>query len=206
MGINDVTQVQIPTQRLSLQAEFTAFMHAYQDMVFSTAARLTGNDAQAQDLAQETFLKAYESFDSLRDSPAVGGWLKTVVTNLTLNHLSRYRNRWRFFSDMRRADADDDESDLAVVETLVGGSTPDTLFAGVHADERREVVEKALQRLPDHQRVPLVLYHFEDMPYQDIAQQLRVSLPKVKTDIMRARAALAKMFAADGIARTGIEG
>jgi RNA polymerase sigma-70 factor (ECF subfamily) len=180
-------------------------MHAYQDMVFSTAARLTGNDAQAEDLAQETFLKAYESFDSLRTSPAVGGWLKTVITNLTLNHLSRYRNRWRFFSDLRRADAEEDESDLAIVDALIGSSAPDLLFAGVHADERSELVEKALKQLPDHQRIPLALYHFEDMPYQEIARHLRVSLPKVKTDILRARTTLAKILAADGVARASIE-
>jgi len=180
-------------------------MHAYQDMVFSTAARLTGNDAQAEDLAQETFLKAYESFDTLRDSPAVGGWLRTVVTNLTLNHLSRYRNRWRMFSDLHKAGAPDDESDFNFVDVLMGGTAPDLQFAGIDTEERRLLVEKALQRLPDHQRVPLVLYHFEDMPYQDIARQLRVSLPKVKTDIMRARLALVKILAAAGFARETVE-
>ncbi len=52
--------------------------------------------------------------------------------------------------------------------------------------------------------MPLVLYHFEDMPYQDIAQHLRISLPKVKTDILRARAALAKILATVGEAREAI--
>jgi RNA polymerase sigma-70 factor (ECF subfamily) len=180
-------------------------MRAYQDMVFSTAARLTGNDAQAADLAQETFLKAYEHFDTLRESPTAGGWLKTVVTNLTLNHLSRYRKRWRFFSDMRRADSEDEDSESGIPEALLGCSTPDDLLGNVHADERRAIVEQALQRLPEHQRVPLVLYHFEEMPYQDIARQLRVSLPKVKTDIMRARIALAKMLDHDGLTAETLE-
>lgn len=190
---------------LSLTAEFTTFMQAYQDMVFSTAARLTGSDAQAADLAQETFLKAYEHFDTLRTSPTPGGWLKTVVTNLTLNHLSRYRKRWRFFSELRRADAEDDDPDPTAPETLLGASTPDDMLQNVHAGERHEIVERALQRLPDHQRVPLVLFHFEDMPYQDIAQRLGVSLPKIKTDIMRARLALAKMLAAEGLTRESLE-
>ena len=66
-------------------------MRAYQDMVFSTAARLTGNDAHAEDIAQEVFVRAYENFDHLRSSPTAGRWLKTVATNLALNHLSRYR-------------------------------------------------------------------------------------------------------------------
>jgi RNA polymerase sigma-70 factor (ECF subfamily) len=180
-------------------------MHAYQDMVFSTAARLTGNDAQAEDLAQETFLKAYEHFDTLRTSATPGGWLKTVVTNLTLNHLSRYRKRWRFFTDLRRADAEDDESDSDIPEALLGCSTPDEMFGSVHEAERRAIVEEALKQLPDHQRLPLVLYHFEEMPYQDIARRLRVSLPKIKTDIMRARIALAKTLATSGISGESLD-
>jgi len=165
-------------------------MRNYQDMVFSTAARLTGNDAQAEDISQEVFLKAYENFDHLKTSPTAGGWLKTVATNLSLNHLSRYRNRWRFFSEFKREDdADDREVEFAA---------PETFFAGVDAHERRALVEQALAQLPSHQRVPLVLFHFEDMPYEDIAKKLGVSLAKVKTDILRARAALAKILMRTG--------
>ncbi len=167
------------------QAEFAKFMHAYQDMVFSTAARLTGNDAQAEDIAQEVFLKAYENFPSLRTSPTAGGWLKTVATNLTLNHLSRYRRRWRFFSEMRRDDEEEPEIDFPVADTIV---------ADIEAGQRHELVEQALRALPEHQRVPLVLYHFEEMSYEQIAEQLRVSLPKIKTDIQRGRAAMAKLL------------
>jgi RNA polymerase sigma-70 factor (ECF subfamily) len=205
MAVNDDTQVDtLHPSGPSLSAEFTAFMHAYQDMVFSTAARLTGNDAQAEDLAQEAFLKAYEHFEMLRASASPGGWLKTVVTNLTLNHLSRYRKRWRFFSELKRETTDDDPDD-SVPDALLGMSAPDDLLAGVQAEERYAMVEEALRRLPDHQRIPLVLYHFEDMPYQDIARRLGVSLPKIKTDIMRARMALAKMLDASRV-RDGIEG
>jgi RNA polymerase sigma-70 factor (ECF subfamily) len=77
-------------------------------------------------------------------------------------------------------------------------ASPDTFFSGVDAGERRAWIEKALEQLPDHQRVPLVLYHFEDMPYDEIAKRLRVSLAKVKTDILRARAALAQILERSG--------
>jgi RNA polymerase sigma-70 factor (ECF subfamily) len=56
--------------------------------------------------------------------------------------------------------------------------------------ETQERLERALRRLPDHQRVPLVLFHFEEMPYQAIADTLGVSLAKVKSDIHRGREAL----------------
>jgi RNA polymerase sigma-70 factor (ECF subfamily) len=177
-------------------------MRAYQDMVFSTAARLTGDDAQAEDIAQDVFMKAYESFAMLKESPAAGGWLKTVTRNLTLNYLSRQRNRWRLFSDLSRDASDDGDADLEL--TLPGLTTADGHLAGIHDTERRALVEQALKKLPQHQRVPLVLYHFEDMPYQEIAQHLRVSLPKVKTDILRARTALAKLFASASEAREAI--
>jgi RNA polymerase sigma-70 factor (ECF subfamily) len=71
---------------------------------------------------------------------------------------------------------------------------PDTLCEGIAADERSRRLEFALRRLPDHQRVPLVLYHFEELSYQDIAQRLQVSLAKVKTDIQRARLGLAQLL------------
>jgi RNA polymerase sigma-70 factor (ECF subfamily) len=161
-------------------------------MVFTTSARLVRNDAQAEDISQEVFIKAYEHFDMLSSSPTAGGWLKTVATNLSLNHLQRYRNRWRFFSEMRSTDSAGEET------PEVDFAAPDTFFEGIDSEERRDWVEAALARLPDHQRVPLVLYHFEDASYEDIARRLGVSLAKVKTDILRARVALAKILSRGG--------
>lgn len=200
LGAKDDTPVQTSPSGLIPPADFPTFMRNYQDMVFSTAARLTNNEAQAEDISQEVFLKAYENFDHLRTSPTAGGWLKTVATNLSLNHLSRYRNRWRFFSEFRRED-DGDGGEAPEVEF----AAPDTFFAGVDAEDRRALVERALEQLPEHQRVPLVLYHFEDLPYDEIAKKLRVSLAKVKTDILRARAALAKILARGGTTHEPLE-
>ena len=196
---NDEPPVHTSDAGVSPAADFTTFMRNYQDMVFSTAARLTGNDAQAEDISQEVFLKAYENYDHLCTSPTAGGWLKTVATNLSLNHLSRYRNRWRFFSEFKRDGDAGSEGDTPEIEF----AAPDTFFAGVDAEERRAFVDQALAQLPPHQRVPLVLYHFEDMPYEDIARKLGVSLAKVKTDILRARAALAKLLTRSHGAREG---
>lgn len=164
--------------------EFETFMQNYQDMVFSTAMRLLANQAEAQDVAQDVFLKAYERFGELRDSKTVGGWLKTVATNLSLNHLSRYRSRWSFFSELvgkGREEQDEVEMEFAA---------SDDVEADLARSERRELVEQALQTLPSAQRVPLVLYHMEGLQYDEIAAKLGVSMGKVKTDIFRARDAL----------------
>lgn len=199
MGVNEHTPVQTQPTGPSRSIEFTTFMRAYQDMVFSTAARLVGNDAQAEDIAQEVFMRAYQQFAHLRTSPTAGGWLKTVTTNLTLNHLSRYRRRWRLFSEMRTGATDEDSSRPELDLPL-----PDTLLADLGAEQRRVLIDGALRRLPEHQRLPLVLYHFEDLSYEEIAARLRVSLAKVKTDIHRARAALLPMLQSRGIASGGL--
>ena len=120
---------------------FEAFIREYQDMVFATAVRLLGNPVDAEDVSQTVFLKAYERFDEMGTSPTVAGWLKTVTTNLCLNHLGRYRSRWRLFSELRR---DDDEAGFEE-------GVPDTAVAGAALDEddRRRQLEEALRRLPD---------------------------------------------------------
>lgn len=160
-------------------------MQNYQNMVFSTAMRLVANAAEAEDIAQEVFLRAYRHFAELQSSPTAGGWLKTVATNLSLNHLSRYRARWSFFSELFASDDADDsrEADFPA---------PADLESDLARSDRRELIELALQKLAPAQRVPLVLYHLEGMSYETIAARLGISLGKVKTDIHRGRLALRK--------------
>ncbi len=149
--------------------EFEIFVRNYQNMVFSVATRILGNSADAEDITQEVFIKAFDRFSELQQSSRIGGWLKTVATNLAINHLNRYRARWRFFSEQEQTpEIPSPESSL----------------------ERKERLELALRQLPDAQRVPLVLFHFEEMSYEEIAAKLSVSLAKIKTDIHRGREAL----------------
>src|SRR5678815_6169122 len=165
--------------------EFEAFMQNYQNMVFSTAMRLVASHAEAEDIAQEVFLKAYERFAESRESPTAPGWLKTVATNMSLNHLSRYRARWTFFSELFAGRDDDEEREIE----LPGSGDVDEELS---RSDTHEFVEQALQKLPPAQRVPLVLYHLEGLRYEEIAARLKVSLGKVKTDIFRGREALRK--------------
>jgi RNA polymerase sigma-70 factor, ECF subfamily len=172
------------------------FMRDYQDMVFATARRLTASDATAQDITQDVFLKAWEHFAGLRSPVGAGGWLKTVTLRLSLNHLSRYRRRWRFFSELLPVNSADDEAADGEVEFAV--ATLDTAFAQLADAQRDERVRAALSRLPNAQRIPLVLFHYEERSYQQIAQDLEVSVAKVKTDILRGRLALAKRLQESG--------
>ena len=171
---------------------FEAFVRSYQEMVYATAVRLLGNPAEAEDVSQTVFLKAFQRFPEIGSSPSAGGWLKAVTRNACLNHLSRYRARWQFFSELEGIDAEGYASQLPAKEPTA---------AEIDRAEETERLSIALLRLPDHQRVPLVLYHFEDASYQEIADTLGVSLSKVKTDIHRGREALRRQLARDPAAR-----
>ena len=168
--------------------QFETFMRNYQNMVFSTAMRLLSNQSDAEDVTQEVFLRGYERFDQLRDSPAAGGWLRTVARNLSLNHLTRYRSRWSFFSELLGKGRE--VSEEHEMEIPAGESGREILEQA----ERRALVEQALQKLPVGQRVPLVLFHFEELSYEDIAAKLGISLGKVKIDIFRGREALRRQL------------
>jgi RNA polymerase sigma-70 factor (ECF subfamily) len=158
-------------------------------MVFATAVRLLGNAADAEDAAQTVFLKAFERFDELASSAAAGGWLKTATRNACLNHLSRYRARWRFFSEIGHGEDGADGFSAGLESTAL--PVPDALERA----DAAEALERAIRALPDHQRVPLVLFHFDGASYQEIAEALGVSLGKVKTDIHRGREALKGLLA-----------
>jgi RNA polymerase sigma-70 factor (ECF subfamily) len=157
--------------------------------VYGVAVRLLGRAAEAEDVAQTVFLRAFERFDRIGSSPAAAGWLKTTTTNLCLNYLSRYRARWQLFSELDR----NDQSGVSPVEASLSHAA--SFAADLESADRHERLERALRGLPDHQRVPLVLFHFEDMSYEQIAAALGVSLGKVKTDIHRGREALKKELA-----------
>jgi RNA polymerase sigma-70 factor (ECF subfamily) len=160
-------------REMAEEEEFEMFIRNYQNMVFSVSARIVGNLTDAEDITQEVFIKAYDRFSELRNSGTVGGWLKTVATNLSINHLNRYRARWRFFSE---------QTEPVEIASEVEGES-----------DRKEALELAIRKLPDAQRVPLVLFHFQEMSYEEIAAKLQVSVAKVKSDLHRGRETLKKL-------------
>jgi RNA polymerase sigma-70 factor, ECF subfamily len=94
---------------------------------------------------------------------------------LSINHLNRYRARWRFFSEQT------EPVEIAIEQD--------------QENDRAAALESAIQKLPDAYRVPLVLFHFQQMTYEEIAAKLQISLSKVKSDIHRGRETLKRLVA-----------
>jgi RNA polymerase sigma-70 factor, ECF subfamily len=168
--------VQEPARRYM---DFTAFVREHQDMVYSTALRIVGSVQDAEDIAQNVFVKAHGRFGELSANPSAGGWLRTLARNESINHYNRYQKRWKFFSSFGREDGEAYEPAAQEQED-----------SWMH--ERLDVLKKALLELPAAYRAPLVLYHYEDCSYEEIAANLKISLAKVKVDIHRGRSMLRK--------------
>jgi RNA polymerase sigma-70 factor, ECF subfamily len=159
--------------------DFETFVREHQDMVYSTALRIVGSPQDAEDIAQNVFIKAYSDFKKLADNPQAGGWLRTLARNEGINHYNRYQKRWKFFSSFDKEDGDSFEP-----------ASPETDDGWLYG--QFDVLKKALLELPAKFRAPLVLYHYEDCSYDEISKMLKVSIDKVKVDIHRGRAMLKK--------------
>jgi RNA polymerase sigma-70 factor (ECF subfamily) len=128
----------------------------------------------AQDIAQESFMRLYKLGAGAVPVAEARFWLFRVARNLALNELSRRETRGRF---VRR------------VRELFAPREPDPA-ENLEREERRQVLLKLLQSLPEHQRAALLLREQEEMSYREIARVLNISESKVKVDIFRARTSL----------------
>ncbi len=157
---------------------FTALVERYQDELYTMALRLLGSRADAADVAQETFLRAYMNLPKLRGS-SVRGWLFRVAVNAARDVQRR---------SVRRPTTPLDDSAGKVLELPSTEQGPE---AAAEERERAAAIRDAVMQLPLDYRAALVLRDVNDLAYEDIADALRIPLGTVKSRISRARLQLA---------------
>ena len=163
----------------------------YQKQVYHIALKMTGNEEDAFDLSQETFLKAYRALPTFRGEAGFGSWLYRMEANLCIDFLRRKKRR----GGGQIISLDIEEEDRRPPEL------PDLRYEPQSALEKKELREKVqagLQKLPHEQRLILVLRDVEGFSYQEIADALKMELGTVKSRIYRARAHLARLLTEDG--------
>lgn len=170
---------------MNTTSEFECFLREHERAVYGTALQMLGSPTEAEDVAQEVFLRAHEHFIELKEWASPGGWLRTVTRNYCLN-LLRTRGRCRLFSEFER-----DSVEWSMEELLASHGDVERSVAGRSV---RQLLERVMQRLPLAQRVPLTLFHFEERSYEEIARRLKIPMAKVKTDIFRARRTLRRLL------------
>jgi RNA polymerase sigma factor (sigma-70 family) len=159
------------------QAALGALVDAFADVAFRTAYLVTGDAAEAEDAAQEAFVKAYRALDRFRDGSPFRPWLLRIVGNTARN---RRRSARRQLGLRLRVEAD-----------AAHASTTPSPEAGMLADERRRVLIDAINALPADDRLVIGARYFLELPEAEIAALAGVAPGTVKSRLFRARRRLA---------------
>jgi RNA polymerase sigma-70 factor (ECF subfamily) len=143
--------------------------------IFRYIMSMVRDTAEAEDLTQDTFLRAYQRRDSLRDGGAQTAWLYRIATHVCLDRLRQYARR-----SPRESEADLDEIDVAEPDTP-------SLQQTLERDEMSECVQGYLNRLSDSYRAVILLHDMHELTAAEIAQLLGESLATIKIRLHRAR-------------------
>ena len=160
--------------------EFERLARRYQRDIFSAALRLTGNYADAEDLAQEAFLKAYVAFDQFQLGTNFRAWLLRILTN---THINRYRRSRRSPDTI----AWEDYTAQGERQVAAEGSSEVRPEQEILAYVPDEVVGPALHELPEEFREAVILSDIHELSYKEIAQALNIPLGTVRSRIFRGR-------------------
>jgi len=155
-------------------------------MVYNLALRLSGNPADAQDIAQDAFIRALRGLAGLRDSALAGTWLYRIVMNVWKNRVRSEKRRafWKTFSLDRGEEDGDDPPALQIA------SPEKPADDAMEQQNEKEILEKALAALEPEDRAMLVLREIDGRSYEEIAGIAEIPLGTVKSRISRAREAL----------------
>ena len=169
---------------METQAEFADRVKPHLDPLYRTALRMTGEGAAAEDLVQETFLKAYRGYGQFQPGTNFKAWLFTILTNTYIN-------------DYRRRSRAPVVTDFAEIEPEGEAESPHFSVDDVAklADRLGDAAKRALDRLPAEHRLVFLLSTFEDLSYKEISGILAVPIGTVMSRLFRARAVLRRELA-----------
>lgn len=162
---------------------FGKLVEHYQNRIFSVAFGIVGTRHDAEDIAQDTFVKAYQSIGGLKTEAAFYGWLVRIAINTSINYKKSGH-------EIQMVPLD------AISEPAYQGETPDAYVENRAGMER---VEALLTELPPEHRAVLVLREIEGLPYEEIAAMLDIPLGTVKSRINHAREKLRRAVKEKGV-------
>ena len=162
----------------------------YQRNVYNLALRMVRNSEDAQDMAQEAFIKAYSSLSGFRGDSRFSVWLYRIVSNVCLDFLRKQGK-----NQTVSLTADEDDGDDAQLDIADSSASPETLL---ERKMTREAVARGLDTLSPDMRQILLLREMQGLSYDEIGQTLGLEAGTVKSRIFRARKKLCAFLLADG--------
>ncbi len=169
---------------------FGMLVEAYQKNVFNVALQMTGNREDAQDMAQEAFLKAYSSLNSFRGDSKFSSWLYRIVANVCLDFKRRQGRR-----PSSSLTVEDEEGEVLELDIADESQSPEKLL---ERKLTREAVRRGLAELPEEQRQILLLREIQGLSYEEIGEAMGLEPGTVKSRIFRARKKLCAFLLKDG--------
>ena len=160
---------------------FQILVETYQRMVVNTCMCIVHNQADAEDLAQDVFLEIFRTAENFRGDAKLSTWLYRIATNRSLN-LIRNNKRKRFFQSIEETFTGGRNRASEISENR--GDQPDQ---NITDQQRSDLLHRAIDRLPEKQRIAFTLNKYEELPYQQIAEVMEISLASVESLIHRAK-------------------
>lgn len=160
-------------------AAFTRLVEAYQKPVYNLAYRMLGDSAEAEEAAQEAFLRAYTQLSTYQPGRKFSSWLLSIASHYCIDLLRRRRLTWLSIEDEEAPEESLVTHELGPEETML-------------EQERETTVRKMLSTLPPDYRLPVVLRYWYDLSYEEIAEATHSTVSAVKSKLFRARAMLAE--------------
>jgi RNA polymerase sigma-70 factor (ECF subfamily) len=165
---------------------FKSLVETYQDMVFNTAIGIVQNAEDAEDIAQEVFIRIFRSIHTFKGESKLSTWIYRITTSCALD-LVRSRKSKKRFAFLQRLFGDGNEPIYEV---------PDFYHPGVAMDQKENAAKlfKAIEQLPDNQKVAFTLHKLEDLSYQEISDIMKTSVSAVESLMHRAKQNLRKIL------------
>lgn len=162
------------------EAAFEELIERHQHPVIGTVAKMLGNSSDAEDIAQQVFIRLWKSAPRYQPTAKFTTFLFTIARNLVFNE-SRRRSRKKEYSMEER------EDDFHLQTPDKQNASPDQELLQA---ELQNSVDQAIAALPEKQRMAVILRRYEGMPYDEIGRVLELSIPAVKSQLFRARNSL----------------
>lgn len=164
--------------------------HEYAPRIYNIARRMLGNDADAEDVTQDVLLQVVRKLDTFRGDAQISTWLHRVTVNAALAHRQKRANRQKHETGEVGAELLQSAAPEAAVKRW-NVSPEDPVLAA----EDQEVIEKAINQLPEPFRDVYVLADVEGLPNSEIGEMLNLSVPAVKSRLHRARMRMRDLLA-----------
>jgi RNA polymerase sigma-70 factor (ECF subfamily) len=164
------------------KSAFDLLVIKYQHKIVHLVNRYVKDPSEAQDVAQDTFIKAYKALGEFRGESAFYTWLYRIAINTAKNYLlSRSRRHSDYEVDMQDAEQIENAPQLKDIET------PENQLMN---DQIIQVIKSAIEKLPEEMRIAIMLREFEGMSYEEIAEAMDCPIGTVRSRIFRAREAI----------------